>query len=92
MGDSGAVSCARPQFGSETPLARLTGPGYFYSMSAVEIIAELPKLTDDERSAVRRRLRELDERDEAQFLHESADAMFRDLDQLEAENARGKTR
>jgi hypothetical protein len=61
-------------------------------MSAVEIIAELPKLTDDERSAVRRRLRELDERDEAQFLHESADAMFRDLDQLEAENARGKTR
>jgi len=61
-------------------------------MSAVEIIAELPKLTEDERSAVRRRLRELDECDEAQFLHESADAMFRDLDQQEAGNARGQTR
>jgi hypothetical protein len=49
-------------------------------MSAVEILQELPKLTTDERSAVRRRLRELDERDEQQFLHESADAMFQDLD------------
>jgi hypothetical protein len=56
-------------------------------MSAVEILAELPKLTDEERSAVRRRLRELDERDEAQFLHESADAMFRDLDKQEAVTA-----
>jgi hypothetical protein len=61
-------------------------------MSAVEILAELPKLTDDERSIVRRRLRELDERDEAQFLHESADAMFHDMDKQEAENARRKTR
>jgi len=61
-------------------------------MSAVEIIAELPKLTDDEPSAVRRHLRELDEHDEAQFLHESTDAMFRDLDQQESENARRKTR
>ena len=61
-------------------------------MSAVEILAELPKLTDEERSAVRRRLRELDERDEAQFLHESADAMFRDMDKQESENARRKTR
>ena len=61
-------------------------------MSAVEIIAELPKLTNDERSAIRRCLRELDEHDEAQFLHESADAMFRDLDQQEAEDARRKTR
>ena len=76
----------------ETPLARLAGPGYLQSMNAVEIIAELPKLTHDERSAVRRRLRELDERDEAHFLHESADAMFRDLDQQEAENARSQTR
>jgi hypothetical protein len=53
-------------------------------MSAVEILAELPKLTDDERSAIRRRLRELDEQDEAQFLHESADTMFRDMDKQEA--------
>jgi hypothetical protein len=45
-------------------------------MSAVEIIKELPKLTTEERSAVRRRLRELEEADEKLFLHESADAMF----------------
>ena len=38
-------------------------------MSAVEILAELPKLTDDER-------------DEVQFLHETADAMFRDMDKF----------
>ncbi|HEX7469620.1 MAG TPA: hypothetical protein VF437_02640 [Verrucomicrobiae bacterium] len=61
-------------------------------MSAVEILQELPKLTTDERSAVRRRLRELDERDEQQFLHESADAMFQDMDKQEAENARRKAR
>ena len=61
-------------------------------MSAVEILAELPKLTDDERAAIRRRLRELDERDEAQFLQESAGAMFRDMDQQEAEHARRKAR
>jgi hypothetical protein len=61
-------------------------------MSAVEILAELPKLTDDERSAIRRRLRELDERNEAQFLHESADAMFRNMDQQETEHARRKAR
>ena len=61
-------------------------------MSAVEILAELPKLTDDERSAVRRRLRELDECDEAQFLHESADAMFLEIEQQEVKYARRKTR
>jgi len=61
-------------------------------MSAVEILAELPRLTDAERSAVRRRLRELDEQDEAQFLNESAEAMFLDMDQQEAENARRKAR
>ena len=47
-------------------------------MSAVEILAELPKLAREERSVVRRRLRQLDERDELQFLHESADAMFQE--------------
>ena len=61
-------------------------------MSAVEILAELPKLTDDERAAVRLRLRELDEQDEAQFLHESANAMFRDMDKQETEHARRKAR
>jgi hypothetical protein len=61
-------------------------------MSAVEILAELPKLTVEERSTIRRRLLELDERDEAQFLHETADVMFRDMDQQEAENARRKAR
>ena len=61
-------------------------------MSAVEILQELPKLTTDERSAVRRRLRELDERDEVQFLHDSADVMFQDMDKQEAENARRKAR
>ncbi|HEX7576913.1 MAG TPA: hypothetical protein VF430_02620 [Verrucomicrobiae bacterium] len=49
-------------------------------MSAVEIIKELPKLTTEERSAVRRWLRELEEQDEMLFLHESADAMFHDMD------------
>jgi len=58
-------------------------------MSAVEILAELPKLTSEERS---RRLRELDERDELQFLHDSADAMFQDLVKQEADHARRKAR
>ena len=49
-------------------------------MSAVEIIEELPKLTTEERSAVRRQLRELEEQDEMLFLHESAGAMFHDMD------------
>ncbi len=61
-------------------------------MSAVEIIKELPKLTTEERSAVRRRLRELEEADEKLFLHESADAMFQDMDKQEARNARRKAR
>ena len=61
-------------------------------MSAAEIIKELPKLTTEERSAVRRRLRELEERDKMLFLHESADAMFQDMDEQEAKNARRKAR
>ena len=61
-------------------------------MSAAEIIKELPKLTQKERATVRRRLRELEERDEALFLNESADAMFREMDKQEAVNARRKTR
>ena len=61
-------------------------------MSAAEIIAELPKLTAEELSAVRRRLRELDEKSELDFLHESADAMFQDLDKREAKYDRRKAR
>jgi hypothetical protein len=53
-------------------------------MNAAEIIAELPKLSSADLAAVRRRLRELDERDELQFLHDSADAMFQELDKHEA--------
>jgi len=54
-------------------------------MSAAEIVAELPKLSSEDLAVVRRRLRELDGRDELQFLHDSADAMFQDLDKQEAE-------
>lgn len=61
-------------------------------MSAAQIIAELPKLTVEERSAVRQRLRELDERDEMQFIHEAADGMFQEMDKEEAEHAKRKTR
>jgi hypothetical protein len=61
-------------------------------VSAAEIIAELPKLTSEDLAAVRRRLRELDERDELQFLHDSAAAMFSDMDKQEAEHAHRKAR
>lgn len=61
-------------------------------MSATEIIQELPKLTADERSIVRQRLRELEEQDEVQFLNDSTLAMFQELDKQEAEDARRKAR
>jgi hypothetical protein len=61
-------------------------------MSAAEIIAELPKLTPEEREAVARRLRELEERDELSFLHEAATQMFQGMDRQEAEDARRKAR
>jgi hypothetical protein len=60
-------------------------------VSVSEIIAELPKLTADEGSAIRRRLRELEDQDELQFLHEAADSMFQAMDNEEVENARCKT-
>jgi len=60
-------------------------------MSAAEIIEQLPKLTLEERSAILRRLRELDEDDEAVFLHEAADAMFRELDQEESRDGHRNT-
>ena len=61
-------------------------------MSATEIMSELPKLSAVERAALRRRLRELDEQDDVQFLNDSALAQFQELDKQEAENARRKAR
>ena len=61
-------------------------------MSAAEIIAELPKLTSEERAAVLRRLHELDERNGIQFLHDAALAAFQELDRQEADYARRKSR
>ena len=61
-------------------------------MSAAEIIAELPKLTAEERAAVLRRLRELEERDELHFLHEAADSMFQEMDKEESKDVLRKTR
>jgi len=52
-------------------------------MSAAEIISELPKLTAEERAAVLRRLKELEERDELHFLHEAADSVFQEMDKRE---------
>ncbi len=61
-------------------------------MSAAEIMQELPKLTADERAAIRQRLRELGEQDESLFLHEAADSTFKDMDNQEAEDAHRKAR
>lgn len=55
-------------------------------------MSELPKLSAEERTALRQRLRELEEQDDVQFLHDSALAQFQDLDKREAENARRKAR
>jgi mRNA-degrading endonuclease RelE of RelBE toxin-antitoxin system len=52
-------------------------------MSAAEILQELPKLTAEERAAIRKRLRELEGQDESQFLHDVADSMFQETDKLE---------
>ena len=60
-------------------------------MSASEILAELPKLTAEERAIIRKRLDELEREDSALFLHESADEMFRVMDSEEARD-RGKAR
>ncbi len=61
-------------------------------MSVAEIIRELPKLTAAERSVIRQRLRELEEQDASQFLHEAADSMFQDMDKQETKDARRKNR
>ena len=56
-------------------------------MSAVEIIAELPRLNEAELSKVRQKLKELDEHAELSGLHEAADVMFQEMDKQEAERA-----
>lgn len=61
-------------------------------MSATEIMDELPKLSADERAALRQRLRELDEQDDVQFLQDSALSQFQEMDKQEAEDARRKAR
>ena len=61
-------------------------------MSAAEIIAELPKLTQDERVAISRRLRELEEeKDEMQFLDEALIQAMQHLDRMEAQDASRKS-
>ena len=61
-------------------------------MSAIEILNELAKLTAEERAVVRQRLRELEEKDEVQFLSDSALVMFQELDKQEAKDAGRKAR
>jgi hypothetical protein len=61
-------------------------------MSATEIIRELPKLSANDRAALRQRLRELDEQDDVQFLNDSALAQFQEMDKQEADNASRKAR
>ena len=57
--------------------------GYCVLVSAAEIIAELPNLTQDERGAITRRLRELEEADATQFLHEAALQTFQEVDRMD---------
>jgi len=59
-------------------------------MSAAEIIAELPKLTPDEREEVAQRLRELIEKDDLDSLEQATVQMFQETDKREAEDARRK--
>ena len=61
-------------------------------MSAAEIMEELPKLTPEERSAILKRLRELEEKDASQFLHEAAELVFREIDQEETSDGRRQAR
>ena len=53
-------------------------------MSAAQIIAELPKLNREQRAKISIKLRELEERDELQFMTEAAEIAFVELDRREA--------
>ena len=78
---------------SEAPcLAKGLLKSYSLIVSVAEIMKELPKLSARQRSEVRRRLQELEEKDEMQFLNASADAMFREMDKSEAKGAHRKAR
>lgn len=61
-------------------------------MSGAEIMNELPKLSAEERALLRQHLRELEEQDDLQFLHDSALTQFHALDKQESEHARRKAR
>ena len=52
-------------------------------MSAAQIIAELPKLNREQRAKISLKLRELEERDELQFMTEAAEIAFVELDRRE---------
>ena len=58
-------------------------------MSVAQIMKELPKLTPDERRAIERRIRELED-DEMLFLNEALDMMLRDMDKEEEAHATRK--
>jgi hypothetical protein len=62
-------------------------------MSAIEILNELPKLKQEERRAIARRVFELDEqREELEWSAQAADLAFQELDKLEEGNAPTKPR
>ena len=63
------------------------------SMSATEILEQLPHLSRAERRAIARRVFELDDdRDELQWAAEAADLAFQELDKLEEESGPSATR
>ena len=57
-----------------------------------EIIAELPKLKEEERVTIARKLRELEGAEATRFLQEAADQMFQEMDKAEAEDAQRRAR
>jgi hypothetical protein len=62
-------------------------------MSAVEILAELPKLNGPERRAIRQRLWELEsERQELEFAAAATDLAFQHLDRMEETDAHTASR
>lgn len=61
-------------------------------MSLTDILAELPRLTHEERRLVCRRALAVEEADEVAILEQTADEGFALLDRMEAEDsARGKS-
>jgi len=57
-------------------------------VSVAEIIAELPKLKEEERVAIARRLHELEDADALQFLDEAFIQACQEMDKLEAQDRR----